>query len=63
MVLTFFSVILAPKNCNIFFLDDDLQYTGYVERSREKYKVKKIKEEGIIYNEIYKIFDIMILIN
>ena len=30
-----------------------------MERSREKYKVKKIKEEGIIYNEIYKIFDIM----
>jgi glycosyltransferase involved in cell wall biosynthesis len=43
---------------NVFFLDDDLQYGGYIERTDLKYKVKRITEESIYINEIIKLFDI-----
>ena len=39
--------ILKNNDCNIFFLDDDFEYGGYVERTDEKYKVKRLKEESI----------------
>lgn len=50
--------ILKNNNCNIFFLDDDLQYGGYVERNSESYKVKRITEEQIYLKEIKKLFEI-----
>lgn len=50
--------ILKNNNCNIFFLDDDFQYGGYVERTEEKYKVKRLKDENIYINEIKKLFQI-----
>lgn len=50
--------ILKNNSCNIFFLDDDLQYGGYVERSDEKYKVKRVKEESIYLREISKLFEV-----
>jgi hypothetical protein len=50
--------ILKNNNCNIFFLDDDFEYGGYVERTDEKYKVKRIKEESIYIKEIQKLFEV-----
>jgi len=50
--------ILKNNNCNIFFLDDDLQYGGYIERTEEKCKVKRITDEYIYINEIKKLFEI-----
>lgn len=50
--------ILKNNSCNIFFLDDDLEYGGYVERSAEKYKVKRVKEESVYIREISKIFEV-----
>jgi hypothetical protein len=50
--------ILKNNSCNIFFLDDDLEYGGYVERSDEKYKVKRVKEESIYLREISKLFEV-----
>lgn len=50
--------ILKNNFCNIFFLDDDLEYGGYVERSAEKYKVKRVKEESVYLREISKLFEV-----
>jgi len=50
--------ILKNNDCNIFFLDDDFEYGGYVERTNEKYKVKRVKEEVIYINEINKLFEV-----
>lgn len=50
--------ILKNNNCNIFFLDDDFQYGGYVERTEEKYKIKRIKEESVYIKEIEKLFQV-----
>lgn len=50
--------ILKNNNYNIFFLDDDFEYGGYVERTDEKYKVKRIKEESVYIREIEKLFEI-----
>ena len=50
--------ILKKNNCNIFFLDDDFEYGGYVERTDEKYKIKRVKEESIYIKEIEKLFEI-----
>lgn len=48
------------KNCNedVFFIDDDLLYGGYILRSNEKYKVIRVKDEDIYLREIEKLFDI-----
>jgi hypothetical protein len=48
--------ILKNNNCNIFFLDDDFEYGGYVERTEEKYKVKRVKDETVYISEIEKLF-------
>jgi hypothetical protein len=50
--------ILKNNNCNIFFLDDDFEYGGYVERTDEKYKVKRVKEMSVYIREIEKLFEI-----
>jgi len=50
--------ILKNNDCNIFFLDDDFEYGGYVERTEEKYKVKRVKDESIYIKEIEKLFEI-----
>lgn len=50
--------ILKNNNCNIFFLDDDFEYGGYVERTDEKYKVKRVKEESVYIKEIEKLFEV-----
>jgi len=50
--------ILKNNDCNIFFLDDDFEYGGFVERTDEKYKVKRVKEESVYIREIEKLFEI-----
>jgi hypothetical protein len=50
--------ILKNNNRNIFFLDDDFQYGGYVERTEEKYKVKRVKDEAVYIREIEKLFEV-----
>lgn len=50
--------ILKNNDCNIFFLDDDFEYGGYVERTDEKYKIKRVKEESVYIGEIGKLFEI-----
>lgn len=51
-------ILKYNKNKNVFFIDDDLQYFGYVERSETKYKVIKLDDEDIVYSEISKLFDV-----
>ena len=43
---------------NVFFLDDDLQYGGYIQRTDLKYKVLKVIDENIYIKEIQKLFEI-----
>jgi hypothetical protein len=50
--------ILKNNDCNIFFLDDDFEYGGYVYRTDEKYKVKRVKDESIYIKEINKLFEV-----
>jgi hypothetical protein len=50
--------ILKNNDCNIFFLDDDFEYGGYCERTDEKYKVKRVKEESVYIREIEKLFEV-----
>ena len=39
-------------------MDDDFEYGGFVERTEEKYKVKRVKEESVYIGEIGKLFEI-----
>lgn len=55
--------ILKNNNCNIFFLDDDFLRGGYYEKTDEKYKVKKIKDENIYIKELTKLFEVTIQCN
>jgi hypothetical protein len=50
--------ILKNNDCNIFFLDDDFEYGGFVERTDEKYKVKRVKEEFVYIKEMQKLFEV-----
>ena len=50
--------ILKNNDCNIFFLDDDFEYGGYVERTEEKYKVKRVTDEYVYKKEINKLFEV-----
>jgi hypothetical protein len=55
--------ILKNNNCNIFFLDDDFEYGGYIERTDEKYKVKRVKDENVYIKEIKKLFELSEQVN
>jgi len=55
--------ILKNNQNNVFFLDDDLQYGGYVERTQLKYKVKRVDDEFVYIDEIKKLFDICYQVN
>jgi hypothetical protein len=52
--------ILKNTDKNVFFVDDDFEYGGYVERNKTKYKVKKITDENIYIDEIHKMFEVCI---
>lgn len=49
--------ILKSTKKNVFFIDDDLLYCGFIERTETKYKVKKIYDEEIIYYLINQLFE------
>jgi hypothetical protein len=55
--------ILKNNDCNVFFLDDDLQYFGYIERSVDKYKVIRLNDENILINELAKLFEVTEQVN
>jgi hypothetical protein len=55
--------ILKNTDKNVFFLDDDFQYGGYIERTDEKYKVKREELESVYINEIIKLFEICNQVN
>ena len=50
--------ILKNNKCDVFFLDDDLDYAGIIERKLEKYKVRRISDEIIYLDQISKLFEI-----
>jgi hypothetical protein len=50
--------ILKNNDCNIFFLDDDLMYGGFHEKSDLKTKVIRIKDERVWINEFKKIYEV-----
>jgi hypothetical protein len=50
--------ILKNNPNNVFFLDDDLQYGGYVERTQLKYKVQRVEDEFVYIDEIKKLFEV-----
>lgn len=51
-------ILKHNHNKNVFFLDDDLQYGGYIQRTDLKYKVLKVIDENIYIKEIQKLFEI-----
>ena len=51
-------ILKHNHNKNVFFLDDDLQYGGYIQRNDLKYKVLKVIDENIYIKEIQKLFEI-----
>jgi hypothetical protein len=55
--------ILKTNKKNVFFLDDDLLYGGYVERTDYKYKVIRVTDEFVFIDEISKLFDICSQVN
>jgi hypothetical protein len=50
--------ILKNTDEDVFFIDDDLLYGGYVTRSYDKYKVIRLKDESIYLKEIEKLFEV-----
>lgn len=48
---------------NVFFIDDDLQYFGFVERTDLKYKVKRLKDESIVIKVIEQLFEMTYQMN
>lgn len=50
--------ILKSTDEDVFFIDDDFMYGGYIQRSDEKYKVVKVKDEEVYLGEIKKLFEV-----
>ena len=50
--------ILKNTKQNVFFIDDDFQYGGYVERLTEIYTIKKIYDESVYIKEIKRLFEV-----
>ena len=56
-------ILKNNEGVNVFFIDDDLQYFGYVERTELKYKVKRLLDEEIAIGEIEKLFNLTYQLN
>lgn len=56
-------ILKVNQNKNVFFIDDDLQYFGYVSRTKEKYKVIRLNDEKIAFKEIEKLFELTYQLN
>ena len=50
--------ILKNENNDVFFIDDDFEYGGYLIRNTEKCKVIRITNENVYINEINKMFEL-----
>ena len=50
--------ILKRTKRDVFFIDDDLQYGGYVERDETSYKVRRITDQDVYIEEIRKLFEV-----
>lgn len=50
--------ILKNTEEDVFFIDDDLQYGGYILRDLEKYKVVRVTSEEVYIKEIEKLFEV-----
>ena len=55
--------ILKSNTCNVFFIDDDLLYGGYITRTKDKYKVIREKQSKIFTDEINKMFNVAYQMN
>jgi hypothetical protein len=50
--------ILKNTEEDVFFIDDDLLYGGYITRDLEKYKVVRVNDEDTYIKEIGKLFEV-----
>jgi hypothetical protein len=50
--------ILKNNTCNVLFIDDDLQYGGWIKKEREKYKVFRFKKENDFMVEFDKLWEL-----
>jgi hypothetical protein len=50
--------ILKNTKENVFFLDDDLQYGGYIKRSTQKYKVVRVNDQQTYIDELQRLFEV-----
>jgi hypothetical protein len=50
--------ILKNTKQNVFFIDDDFQDGGYMERLTEQYSRKHIRDENIYIKEISRLFEV-----
>lgn len=50
--------ILSTNNENIFFIDDDLQYGGWIKKDSEKYKVIRFNSDIDFNTELKKLFEL-----
>jgi len=51
-------ILRANYGVNVFFIDDDLQYFGYVHRDETKYKVVRLDDSAIVYFVINQLFEV-----
>lgn len=51
-------ILKQNKGKNVFFMDDDLQYFGYIERNDLKYKTKRLSDEKIALKIISQLFEV-----
>lgn len=50
--------ILKNNECNIFFIDDDMEYGGWIEKFKESYKVRRFKKAKEFTDEIDKLWEL-----
>lgn len=55
--------ILKNNNCNVLFIDDDLQYGGYIKKDSEKYNVKRFTTESEYLDEFKKLWELTAQLN
>lgn len=49
--------ILQNNKCNVMFIDDDMEYGGWIEKFKESYKVRRFKTSKQFTDEFDKLFD------
>lgn len=51
-------ILKENKGVNVVFIDDDLEYAGWIKKDKEKYKVKRIKDEHLWMCEFERYFEL-----